>query len=225
MGEPGRDARGLISALRLNSRAHCKVWIFRHSCCRGPQQISGLQIIKFILAAFTAVLVVLLIDNVVNELSHKKPLERNAYAVLASGELEPAKPEPESSAVAAPAVESILALLASADPAASQKATKLCTTCHTFNEGGKNRVGPNLWGMVGKEKDTVDGFKYSDALGNGGGVWSYEDLDAFLADPKGFLKGTRMSFSGIKSVKKRAAIIAYMRQQSSNPSPLPSQYR
>jgi cytochrome c len=171
------------------------------------------------------VLVVLLIDNVVNELSHKKPLERNTYAVLASGELEPAKPEPESSAVAAPAGESILALLASADPATSQKATKLCTTCHTFNEDGKNRVGPNLWGMVGKEKGTVSGFKYSDALGNGGGIWSYEDLDAFLADPKGFLKGTRMSFSGIKSVKKRAAIIAYMRQQSSNPPPLPSQYR
>lgn len=180
--------------------------------------MSGLDITKLILAAFTTVLIVLLIGNVVNELSHKEPLERNAYAVLASDEPEPAAPEP---AAAAPAVESITALLASADPAAGQQASKRCTGCHTFNEGGSNRTGPNLWGIVGKDKGTVGGFKYSNALGDAGGAWSYDDLDAFLASPKGFLKGTRMSFSGIKSAADRAALIAYMRQQSSNPLPLP----
>lgn len=185
--------------------------------------MSGLEVIKLILAAFTTVLVVLLIGNVVNELSHKEPLERNAYAVLASDEPEPATPEPASSAAAAPALESIAALLASADPAAGQAASKRCVTCHTFNEGGSKKIGPNLWGIVGKDKGAVDGFKYSAALRDADGAWSYDDLDAFLTDPKGFLKGTRMSFSGLKSAQDRAALIAYMRQQSTSPLPLPAQ--
>lgn len=184
--------------------------------------MSGVEIIKLILAAFTTLLIVLLIGNVVNELSHKEPLERNAYAVLAPDEAEAGKPEPASPAAAAPGLELIAALLASADPAAGQKAAKRCVTCHTFNDGGSNKIGPNLWGIVGKDKGTVDGFRYSDALRESGGVWSYDDLNAFLADPKGFLKGTRMSFAGVRSVQDRAAIIAYMRQQSSNPLPLPA---
>lgn len=187
--------------------------------------MSGLDITKLILAAFTTVLIVLLIGNVVNELSHKEPLERNAYAVLASDEPEPAAPEPASqpAAAPAPAAESIMVLLASADPAAGQKATKRCATCHTFNDGGSNKIGPNLWGIVGKDKGSVDGFKYSDALGDADGAWSYDDLDAFLTSPKGFLKGTRMSFAGIKSAADRAALIAYMRLQSDSPLPLPGQ--
>jgi len=185
--------------------------------------MSGVDIIKVILAAFTTLLVVLLIGNVVNELSHKEPLERNAYAVLASDEAEPAKPEPAKPAETAPALDSVTALLATADPAAGQKASKRCAVCHTFNDGGAKRVGPNLWGIVGKDKGTVDGFKYSDALRDKGGAWSYEDLNAFLASPKEFVKGTRMSFAGIKSAQDRAAIIAYMRQQSSSPLPLPGQ--
>jgi cytochrome c len=185
--------------------------------------MSGVEVIKLILAAFTTVLIVLLIGNVVNELSHKEPLERNAYAVLAADEAAPATPEPAGQAAAAPAAESFTAQLASADPAAGQKASKRCVTCHTFNEGGSKKIGPNLWGIVGQDKGTVDGFKYSDAMRDKGGAWSYGDLNAFLANPKGFLKGTRMSFSGVRSVQDRAAIIAYMRQQSSNPLPLPGQ--
>ena len=185
--------------------------------------MSGLDITKVILAAFTTVLIVLLIGNVVNELSHKEPLERNAYAVLATDEPEPATPEPASQATAAPAAESIATLLASADPAAGEKASKRCATCHTFDNGGSNKIGPNLWGIIRKDKGAVDGFKYSDALGDAGGAWSYDDLNAFLTDPKGFVKGTRMSFAGIKNAADRAAIIAYMRQQSDSPLPLPGQ--
>ncbi len=185
--------------------------------------MSGLEINKWILAAFTTLLIVLLIGNVVNELSHKEPLEHNAYAVPGLDGAAPATPEPASQAAAAPALESITALLASADPAAGQKATKRCAICHTFNEGGSKKIGPNLWGIVGQEMGTVDGFKYSDALRDKGGAWSYDDLNAFLANPKVFIKGTRMSFAGVKSAEDRAAIIAYMRQQSSNPLPLPGQ--
>jgi cytochrome c len=180
--------------------------------------MTGIDSIKVTLAALTTLLTVLLISNVVNEVTHHEPLERPAYAVIASDE-----PEPAAAVEAAPELEPVTPLLASADPAAGQKASKRCATCHTFNDGGANRIGPNLWGIVGQDKGAVDGFKYSDAIRDMGGVWSYADLNAFLADPKGFLKGTKMNFAGIKSVEDRAAIIAYMRQQSASPAPLPAQ--
>jgi len=180
--------------------------------------MSGTDINKVILAVFTTLLAMLLIGNVVNELSHKEPLERNAYLVAASDE-----PAPAASVDAAPALESVTPLLAAADPAAGQKASKRCAACHTFNDGGANRIGPNLWGIVGKEKGTAGGYAYSDAIRDMGGDWSYDDLNAFLANPKGFLKGTKMNFAGVKKVEDRAAVIAYMRQQSSSPLPLPGQ--
>ncbi|NNE84551.1 MAG: cytochrome c family protein [Alphaproteobacteria bacterium] len=178
--------------------------------------MSGAEINKLILACLTVLLVMLLIGNVVNELSHSEPLERNAYVVIPSDE-----PAAAAAAEAEPGLESILPLLASADPDAGQKAAKRCAACHTFNDGGANKLGPNLWAIVGKEKGTVDGFSYSDAIEDKGGVWSYDDLNAFLADPKGFLKGTKMNFSGISDAEDRAAVIAYMRQQADSPQPLP----
>lgn len=181
--------------------------------------MSGAEINKLILAGLTVVLVMLLIGNVVNELSHKEPLERNAYAVVTSDE-----PAPAATVRAEPVLESVIPLLASADPQAGKKtASKRCASCHTFNDGGATRTGPNLWSIVGKEKGAAQGFSYSDALADKGGVWSYDDLNAFLADPKAFAKGTKMNFAGIKSVQDRAALIAYLRQQSDNPLPLPAQ--
>ncbi len=180
--------------------------------------MSGAEINKLILAGLTGLLVVLLISNVVNELTHREPLERNAFAVIVSDE-----PEPESPAAGAPALEPVTPLLASADPAAGQKASKRCATCHTFDDGGANKIGPNLWGIVGKIKGAVGGFAYSDAIREQGGAWSYDDLNSFLANPKGYLKGTKMNFAGVKNVQDRADIIAYMRQQSASPAPLPAQ--
>ena len=178
--------------------------------------MTGIEPIKLILAVFTTLLVMLLIGNVVNELTHHEPLERNAYAVVPSDDPAPAAP-----VETAPTLEPVTALLASADVEAGQKAAKRCGACHTFKDGGSNKVGPNLWGIVGKDKGTVAGFKYSDALREKGGAWSYDDLNAFLASPKAFVEGTRMSFAGVKSVQDRAAIIAYMRQQTASPLPLP----
>lgn len=179
--------------------------------------MSGAEINKFILAALTVVLVVLLIGNVVNELSHREPLERNAYAVVPQDEPAPAAPVAAKSEL-----ESVTPLLASADLEAGQKASKRCTACHTLDKGGANRAGPNLWSIVGKAIGSVDGFSYSDALGNKGGVWSYDDLNAFLADPKAFATGTKMNFAGLKDVQDRADIIAYLRQQADTPAPLPA---
>jgi cytochrome c len=122
---------------------------------------------------------------------------------------------------AAKAADDVMAMLSDADTGAGKKAFKKCKACHSTEKGGKNRVGPNLWDIVGKAKATGDGFKYSDALKGLGGEWSYPDLNAFLISPKAFAKGTKMSFRGLSKAKDRAAVIAYLRSLSDQPKPLP----
>lgn len=117
----------------------------------------------------------------------------------------------------------VLALVASADPAAGEGVAKKCAACHSFDKGGKHKVGPNLWGAAGRAVASADGFKYSDALvGMSDQSWGFEELDAFLAKPKEFAPGTKMSFAGIKKPDQRAALIAYMRLQSDSPLDLPA---
>lgn len=124
-------------------------------------------------------------------------------------------------AVEEPSLEPVAPLLASADPAAGEKVAKRCAACHSFDKGGANKVGPNLFGVVGANVASHDGFSYSGAMSDHGGTWDYASLNEFLADPKGYVPGTKMSFAGLRSVKDRAALIAYLRQQSDNPLPLP----
>lgn len=119
--------------------------------------------------------------------------------------------------------ESVLPLLAAADLAAGEKVAKKCTACHTFDEGGANKIGPNLWNTVNRAVASIDGFGYSSALQDIADTsWSYEELDHFLANPKDYAPGTKMSFAGLKKVNDRAAMIAYMRSLSDAPAELPA---
>ena len=127
-----------------------------------------------------------------------------------------------SSAKAAPApIEEIGPLLAAASPEAGQKTFKKCKVCHTIDKDGANKVGPNLWNVVGAHRAKRDGFKYSDALAGLGGNWGYEELNAFLSKPKAYAPGTKMAFAGIKKASDRAAVIAYLRGLSDAPAALP----
>lgn len=113
-------------------------------------------------------------------------------------------------------------LLAAADPAAGEVlGKKLCSACHTFNEGGKAGVGPNLYGVIGAKHGHMEGFNYSDALKSKTGVWNYEELNEWLKKPAAYAPGTRMAFAGINSDKQRADVIAYLRSLSKSPPPLP----
>ncbi len=121
---------------------------------------------------------------------------------------------------AAPEVD-LATSLAAADVEAGTKVARKCAACHTFDEGGANRVGPPLWNIVNRAVAGVEGYSYSSALAGHDGVWNYENLDAFLAAPKTFAPGTKMSFAGIGKASERADLIAYLRTLSDNPAPLP----
>jgi cytochrome c len=115
----------------------------------------------------------------------------------------------------------IMALIAAADPAHGQTVAKKCLTCHSFEQGGPAKVGPNLWNVVGGPHAHMEGFKYSEAMKSSGGTWDYAALDQYLLNPKAYIPGNRMTFPGIKKAEDRAAVIAYLRTLSDNPVPLP----
>ncbi|MEZ5810512.1 MAG: cytochrome c family protein [Rhizobiaceae bacterium] len=121
--------------------------------------------------------------------------------------------------------EPIGPLLASADVGKGQAVFKKCAACHTADNGGANKVGPNLWNIVNRPVASHEGFSYSSAMKEhaqgGSAVWDYESLSHFLLAPKKFVKGTAMGFAGLKKIDDRANIIAYLRTLSDSPAPLP----
>jgi cytochrome c len=112
-------------------------------------------------------------------------------------------------------------LLADASASDGEQASRACAACHSFNKGGANKVGPNLYDVMGADIASVEGFSYSNALSEKEGEWTYEKMDAWLENPSGWAQGTSMSYNGIKDPEKRADMIAYLREQSDNPPPLP----
>ena len=117
--------------------------------------------------------------------------------------------------------EPIEKLLASATVEKGEASAKKCAACHTFGKGEPNRVGPNLYGVVGRERASHAGVNYSAGMKAKPGKWTIEDLNAFLANPKGFIPGTSMTFAGLPRGSERADVIAYLNSKSDSPAPLP----
>jgi cytochrome c2 len=146
------------------------------------------------------------------------PPEEPGYAIAI-----PDAEHPEDGGTAAPKAEPLPVLLASASASDGEGATRPCQACHTFDKGGANKVGPNLWNVVGGPVLSHPDFNYSSGMKEWGAdkSWTYANLDAFLANPRGTVKGTAMSFAGIKNDKQRADVLVYLRSLSDSPVALP----
>ncbi len=178
--------------------------------------MSGQDVNKIAGAILLALLTAVAIGQLGNALfdSHHGPEEIALNIDLGDESAAPAAEE-------APGLEPIAPLLAAASVDNGQSLSSRCTACHTFDAGGGNRVGPNLYNIVGVPRAAKDGFSYSDALAASGAEWSYEDLNAFLAAPAKYARGTKMNYAGLRKATDRADLIAYLRSLSDNPVPLP----
>jgi cytochrome c len=189
---PGRAVRG----------------VFRTSDPMDINKTIGAVLLAGLLAMMTGIIAGILVPS--EEAGHGG--EHVTAAAPAGGEAEPATAS----------IEPILPLLAGADPQAGQAVAKKCVTCHSFEKGGPAKVGPNLYGIVGAQRAAKEGFAYSQAIRGMGGEWTYEELNKFIAAPRAYIPGTKMSFGGIKSTKDRGDLVAYMRTLADAPAPLPT---
>jgi cytochrome c len=131
-------------------------------------------------------------------------------------------PVPAVADAAAEAPVDLGTLLASADPEKGKRTAQVCMACHDLSQNGPNRIGPNLWGVVGRPVASHAGFAYSPALKALGGQWTYQELDHFLTNPSRAVPGTKMTFTGLRNPHERAHVLAYLATIGASKPPFPA---
>ena len=178
--------------------------------------MASLELNKAAAAVLTAGIAFMVAGQVGNILVHPTRLTRPAIKIDVPTEAAPGAP-------VAAADPPVALELVSADPAAGESLTKQqgCVACHSFNEGGKAGIGPNLYGVLGAPHGHMVGYEYSAALKGKQGPWTYDELYEWLKKPSAYAPGTKMSYAGLADPKKRADIIDYLHTLSHSPEALP----
>jgi len=172
---------------------------------------------KIIVSIILAVILILAINKIADIIFYVEKPEKSAYQVA---NVSTATTTETTSASSSSGSGEIMALLASANVANGEKVFKKCAACHSIAKGGGNKIGPALWGVLGRQAGSVSDYKYSKAMATHGKTWSFEEMNSFLIKPKDWIKGTKMSFAGLKSKNDRVAVILYMNEKTDSPLPL-----
>ena len=173
---------------------------------------------KIIVSIVLAVILVLGINKITDAIFYIEKPEKSAYQVAdlttttSTTTTEAGAENSESG--------NIMALFASTSATEGAKVFKKCLACHNIGKGDPNKIGPNIFGVINRRAGSVSDYKYSKAMLAYGKVWSFEEMNSFLTKPKDWIKGTKMSFAGLKKAKDRAAVILYMNENTDNPLPL-----
>ena len=173
---------------------------------------------KIIVSIVLAVILVWGINKITDAIFYIEKPEKSAYQVANLTTTISTTVEETSSENSEP--ENIMALFASTSTADGAKIFKKCIACHSIARGGSNKIGPALWGVLGRQAGSISDYKYSKAMAVHGKAWSFEEMNGFLTKPKNWIKGTKMSFAGLKNAKDRAAVILYMNENTDSPLPL-----
>ena len=176
--------------------------------------MDSFEINKIVTAVLVVFLVVFGIGKISDIVFHVEKPNTSAYKV----EVSTASSTQDSNSKE---LVDIAALLAMGNLDDGKKVWKKCSACHSIKKGGKNKIGPALYNVFGRNVAGLDNYKYSKALIGYGKTWTFEEMNGFLKKPQAYIKGTKMAFAGLKKEKDRASILLFMNQNSDNPLPLP----
>ena len=182
--------------------------------------MSGLEVNKILASIIVAIIVVVIISIIGNLIINRNfnDKDKNAY-IIDTSDID--ENNQVASSDTSKISESISLILANASIEKGGKLFKKCSACHSYEKGGVNKVGPNLWNIINRSKASVKGFAYSKALAESKGSWGYEELSQFLYKPKEYIQGTKMNFSGLKKIQDRADLLLFLRKQAESPADLP----
>ena len=178
--------------------------------------MDSFEINKIVAAVLLVALLVIGIGKLSDVIFYVEKPETSGYAV-----------ETDQTSLSTSSVElkeetvDIGALMAMGDVTSGEKIFKKCAACHSILKGGKNKIGPALYNVVGRQVAIVGDYKYSKALSAYEKEWTFEELNGFLIKPAKWIKGTKMAYAGLRKEKDRASVIKYLNQNSDNPVPLP----
>ena len=179
--------------------------------------MDSFELNKIIAAVLMVALLVIGLGKIADSVFYVKKPKNPGYQVEVESQLA------SSTSQATEVVEKIdiVAIMALGDVASGEKIFKKCAACHSINKGGRNKIGPALYNVVGRTVGGVDDYKYSKTLATYGKEWTFEELNGFLTKPSAYLKGTKMSYAGLRKEKDRSSIIKYLNQNSDSPKLLP----
>jgi cytochrome c len=180
-------------------------------------KMDSFELNKIIAAVLMVALLLIGLGKIADVAFHVKKPENPGYKIEVESQLV------SGTSQATEMVEKIdiAAVMELGDFASGEKIFKKCAACHSINKGGKNKIGPALYNVVGRAVGGVNDYKYSKALASYGKDWTFEELNGFLIKPSSYLKGTKMSYAGLRKEKDRASVIKYLNQNSDSPKLLP----